>query len=200
MELLEELSEPTSFGHAVDHGAILSIGARSEDDVLTLGEPGDEVVIEEYSIARGGPTCIHTTHPVRICVDRQLEGGYRASQVEAEDQGASQIAQDALHRGEVRLPGIVHMKANLMYGIGDVEVGDRQVLQGPGEAPELSRIRNRRPKRGGDLGLCVHGHRDWLAVHQASTLKDVKSELALSEEETICLMLYGDPQKVVKRA
>jgi hypothetical protein len=120
--------------------------------------------------------------------------------VEAEVQGASQIAQDALHRGEVRLPGIVHMKANLMYGIGDVEVGDRQVLQGPGEAPELSRIRNRRPKRGGDLGLCVHGHRDWLAVHQASTLKDVKSELALSEEETICLMLYGDPQKVVKRA
>jgi hypothetical protein len=29
--------------------------------------------------------------------------------------------------------------------------------------------------------------------------KDVKSELALSEEESIYLMLYGDPKKIVKR-
>jgi hypothetical protein len=31
-------------------------------------------------------------------------------------------------------------------------------------------------------------------------LKDVESELALSEEESICLMLYRDHQKMVKRA
>jgi hypothetical protein len=31
-------------------------------------------------------------------------------------------------------------------------------------------------------------------------LKDVESELAPSEEESICLMLYRDPQKLVKRA
>jgi hypothetical protein len=30
-------------------------------------------------------------------------------------------------------------------------------------------------------------------------LKDVESELALSEEESICLMLYGYSQKMVKR-
>jgi hypothetical protein len=30
--------------------------------------------------------------------------------------------------------------------------------------------------------------------------KDVESELMLSEEESICLMLYGDPQKMLKRA
>jgi hypothetical protein len=29
------------------------------------------------------------------------------------------------------------MKANLLYDIGDVGVGERQVLEGPGEAPEL---------------------------------------------------------------
>jgi hypothetical protein len=51
MELLEEMSEPTSFGHAIDHDVILSLGARSGDDVLTLGGPGDEVVAEEYNIA-----------------------------------------------------------------------------------------------------------------------------------------------------
>jgi hypothetical protein len=41
MELLEELSKPTSFGHIVCHGAVLSLGARMGDDVLSLGGPGD---------------------------------------------------------------------------------------------------------------------------------------------------------------
>jgi hypothetical protein len=41
MELLEELSEPTSFRHAVGHGAVLSLDARSGDNVLLLGGPRD---------------------------------------------------------------------------------------------------------------------------------------------------------------
>jgi hypothetical protein len=67
--------------------------------------------------------------------------------------------------------------------------------KGPDEAPELSQISNRMTESGGDLGLRVHGHRDWLAVHHASMLKNIESELALSEEGSIGLMLYGDPQK-----
>jgi hypothetical protein len=113
--------------------------------------------------------------------------------VEAKVQGASQIVYDALHRGEVRLPRIMHMKANLLDGIGDVGAGERQVLEGPGETPELSQISNRRPGSGGDLGLPVHGHQDQLVVHHASALKDVESKLTLNEEEFIGLMLYGDP-------
>jgi hypothetical protein len=112
--------------------------------------------------------------------------------VEAEVQGLSQIAQDALHRGVVRLSGIMHMKANLLDDVGDVRAGERQVLEGPGEAPELSRTSNRRPKSGGGLGLHVHRHRDQFAVYHASVLKDVESKLSLGEEESICLMLYGD--------
>jgi hypothetical protein len=92
MELLKELSETTRFNHVVGHNVILSLSAQSGDDVLALGGPGDEVVTEEHIIARGGLACIWTTCPVRICVDRQLGGGGRASQVEAEVQGASQIA------------------------------------------------------------------------------------------------------------
>jgi hypothetical protein len=168
MDLLEELPESTSFSHTVGHGATLSLSARSRDDVLALGGSGDEVVTEEHSVARGGPTCIRATRPVRIHVDRQLGGGGRASQVEAEVQGPSQIAQDALHRGDVRFLGIMHMKANLLDGVGDVGVGERQVLEGPGEAPKLSRISSRRPGSGGDLGLRVHGRRDRLAVRHAS--------------------------------
>jgi hypothetical protein len=70
MEVLEELPEPTSFNHAICHNVILSLGARSGDDVLTLGGPGDKVIVEEHSVARGEPTCIRATLPVRIRVDR----------------------------------------------------------------------------------------------------------------------------------
>jgi hypothetical protein len=51
IELLEELPKPTSFSHAVRHGALLSLSARSGDDVLALGGPGDEVVDEEHNIS-----------------------------------------------------------------------------------------------------------------------------------------------------
>jgi hypothetical protein len=51
MEILEELSEPTSFGHAVGHDAILSLDTRAGDDVLAFRGPEDEVVTEEHKIA-----------------------------------------------------------------------------------------------------------------------------------------------------
>jgi hypothetical protein len=79
MELLDELPEPTSFSHAVGHDAILSLGARSGDDVLALGGPGDKIVAEEHNVARGGPACIQVTRLVHICVDRQLGRGGEAS-------------------------------------------------------------------------------------------------------------------------
>jgi hypothetical protein len=41
IEFLEELSEPISFGHAIGHGAVLSLVTRPGDDVLPLGGSGD---------------------------------------------------------------------------------------------------------------------------------------------------------------
>jgi hypothetical protein len=76
----------------------------------------------------------------------------------------------ALYRGKVRLLGIMHMEPDLLDGVGDVKAGERQVLEGPSEAPELSWISNRRPGSSIDLGLCVHGCRGQLKVHPASTL------------------------------
>jgi hypothetical protein len=64
--------------------------------------------------------------------------------------------QSALHSGEVELPRIMHVEADLLDGIGDVGVGEHQVLEGPDEAPQVSRISNRRPRLSGDLGMCVH--------------------------------------------
>jgi hypothetical protein len=99
----------------------------------------------------------------------------------------------------VRLPEIMHMEANLLDGVGDVGVGEHHLLEAPDEALILTQISNRMPRSGGDLGLHVLRSQDRLTVRHASTLKDVEIKLALSEEESIGLMLYRDPQKVVKR-
>jgi hypothetical protein len=80
---------------------------------------------------------------------------------------------------------IMHVKADLLDGAGNVRVGERQVLEGPSEAPVLSQISNRRPKLDRDIGMCVHEHRNWLAVHHSRMLKDIKSIMALSEEEPV---------------
>jgi hypothetical protein len=101
--------------------------------------------------------------------------------------------QNVLHGGKVGLPRILHVEADLLDGICVVGAGERQVLEGPSEAPEVSQISNRRPRLGGHLGLCVHWRRNRLAFHHASTLKNIESKLALSEEEHVCLILYGDP-------
>jgi hypothetical protein len=39
----------------------------------------------------------------------------------------------------------MHVGADLLDGVGDVRAGERRVLEGTSEAPELSQISNRRP-------------------------------------------------------
>jgi hypothetical protein len=90
------------------------------------------------------------------------------------------------------LPWIMHVEADLLDDVGEVGAGERQVLEGSGEAPEVSQISNRRPRLSGDLGLCVHRCQNRLAVHHVNSLKNIESKLTLSEEELIRLMLYGD--------
>jgi hypothetical protein len=92
----------------------------------------------------------------------------------------------------------MHVEPDLLYDVGDVETGKRQVLDGPSEAPKVSRISNRRPGLGGDLGMRVHWHQNQLVVHHASSFKNVEIKLTLSEEEPISLMLYGDSQEMME--
>jgi hypothetical protein len=97
-----------------------------------------------------------------------------------------------LHGGEVGLPWIIHVEADVLDDVGDVGAGEHQVQEGPDEAPEVSRISIRRLALGGDLGLHVHQRRDWLVVHHGSSLKNTERKPMLSEEEPVRLMLYGD--------
>jgi hypothetical protein len=103
-----------------------------------------------------------------------------------------------LHDSEVGFLGIVHVEADLLDDVGDVGAGERQVLEGPSKAPEVSRISNKRPRLSGDLGMCVHRCQNRLVVHHDSLLKNIESNLTLSEEEPIRLMLYGDSRKMME--
>jgi hypothetical protein len=96
----------------------------------------------------------------------------------------------------VGLPWIMHVEVDLLDDVGDIGAGELQVLEGPGEAPEVSRISNRRPGLGRNLGLRVHWRQNRLAVYHASLLKNIESKLTLSEEELVRLMLYGDSQEM----
>jgi hypothetical protein len=98
----------------------------------------------------------------------------------------------------VGLSWIMHVETNLLDGVGDIGVGERQILEGPSEAPEVSWISNRRPRLSKDLGMRVHQYQNHLAVHHASSLKNVESKLMLSEEELVSLMLYGDSQEMME--
>jgi hypothetical protein len=106
--------------------------------------------------------------------------------------------QSVLHGGEVGLSWIVHVEADLLDGVGNVGPGERQVLESSSEAPEMSQISNRRPRLGEDLDLRIHQHQNWLTVHHACSLKNVKSKLMLSKEEPASLILYGDSQEMME--
>jgi hypothetical protein len=41
----------------------------------------------------------------------------------------------------------MHVEVDLLDGVGDVRVGERQVLEVPGEAPEVNQITYRRPRQ-----------------------------------------------------
>jgi hypothetical protein len=51
----------------------------------------------------------------------------------------------------------MHMETDLLDGVGNVGAGERQVIERPNKAPELSWIINRRSGSGRELGLCVNG-------------------------------------------
>ena len=54
------MTEPTRLNHVIGDGEVLSLGTRAGDHGLTIGGPGDEVVLQKDNIATGGPTGVWT--------------------------------------------------------------------------------------------------------------------------------------------
>jgi hypothetical protein len=180
VELLEQLTEPGHLSHAVGHDPILSLDAGAEDDRLALQRPGDEAVLEEHDIARGGSARVGTARLVSIGVDAKLCGRGPA-QKKLEVKGATQVPHDPLHRGEVRFPRVVHVEAHLLDGVGDVRPGEDEVLKCPDSTSVASQIEDQVVGHG-DLALRIHRGRTGFTLGHASALKEVDGVLPLVKE------------------
>jgi hypothetical protein len=104
--------------------------------------------------------------------------------------GALKVPKDALHSREMGLTGVVHVEAHLLDHIGNVGLDKGEVLECPSQAAVGSRVADKGPHAGGDLGLSVDRRGAELAVAHASTLKDIPSILALVEEDVGSLLYW----------
>ena len=91
----------------------------------------------------------------------------------------------------------MHVDAHLLDGVGDVILGEDEVLQCP-DNDVAGRISDRGAS-GGDLALCVHRGRAELALVHASALEEVDDVLPLVKEQALRTTLNVDPQEVVER-
>jgi hypothetical protein len=109
-----------------------------------------------------------------------------------------EVGQDLLKSGEMGLPRGVHVQTHKLDGVGDVGLGEGQVLEGTSQATLGRRVGDRGPVVLRELCLCVNMHGAGLAVGHASLLQDVDGILALVEEEILRSTLDGDANEVVK--
>jgi hypothetical protein len=98
----------------------------------------------------------------------------------------------------MRLSRVMHVKAHLLNGVGNVGPSEEEVLKGPGKTPVAGWIGNQ-GAGGGEFALHVHWSRAGLAFNHASVFKDVDSVLPLVEEHALGTTLDCDPQEVVER-
>jgi hypothetical protein len=79
----------------------------------------------------------------------------------------------------------VHMQTNLMHNIGDVELGEHQVLKSIGGTPKLGSILYRRPGVHSKLCLDVNWSHTRLAISHGHTLKNLQCVGALVKKQPI---------------
>jgi hypothetical protein len=132
---------------------------------------------------------VETTSLVDIGVEDELEGG-TATGKQVVVKGALEVAEDLLHCYEMGLSRVMHMEAHLSGRIGDVGLGECEVLESPGQTTVGSRVTDGVAHVRGDLGLSVDRRGAELEVALASTLKDVLSVLVLVQEEDVGVLLH----------
>jgi hypothetical protein len=92
----------------------------------------------------------------------------------------------------MRLPRVVHVKAHLLDGVGNVGPGEEEVLKGPGKTPVAGWIGDRGAGCR-EFALRIHKSREGLAFNHASTFKNVDDVLPLVEEQALGTALDSDP-------
>jgi hypothetical protein len=75
-----------------------------------------------------------------------------------------EAAKDALHSSEMRLTRIMHVESHLLDHVGDVRLGEGEVMKSPSQAPVGSQVTDMGTRVRGDLGLSVHKHGTMLII------------------------------------
>jgi hypothetical protein len=111
---------------------------------------------------------------------------------------ASEVAEETLEGSEVRLPRIMHMKAQLLNRISDVRPSEAEVLESTNETPVRGGIRHPVPLGLRQLVLHVNWSGTGVAIGHPSSLKDVKSVLPLVKKKSSRMRRNSDPKEVVE--
>lgn len=111
-------------------------------------------------------------------------------------QRVTDVVQNTLESGEMRLPWFVHMKADLLSCIGDIGSGEGDILKSTQEATKVCRIRHWCVV-GRELRIHINRRRAGLVVSRASTIKDLNHIPTLGEKETraCVLCIHGKKMK-----
>ena len=117
---------------------------------------------------------------------------------QAEANSAMDVAEETLQCSKVRLSGIMHVKTDLLNGIGEIRPGEGEVLQGTGEAAVGSRISHGNTQISRQLRLSFERSGAWLAISHPSPLHNVECILPLVKEQARRASLNSNAQEVVE--
>jgi hypothetical protein len=194
VELVEELAQPGGLCHAVGHSTRPQ--RWSERRRANAWPPKRQGWRPGTRRNRRWTGACWDSQPSQCrCRPRAPTSGWSEKEVVVE--GAAEVAQNPLERGEMGLPRSVHMQAHLLDDVCDVGPGEGEVLEHAGQAPVGRRVGDRRPVVLRELCLSVDRRGAGPAVRHASPLQDVDGVLALVEEETLGPTLGGDAEEVV---
>ena len=84
-------------------------------------------------------------------------------------QSSMEIPQDVLHGAKVGLPQVIHVKTDLLNGIGNIWAGESEILEGPSYAVIMGGVRHGGPING-ELGVSIHMGAARLVVTHTSTV------------------------------
>ena len=117
---------------------------------------------------------------------------------QAEANNATDVAEETLQCSKVRLPGIMHVKTDLLNGIGEIRPGESEVLQSASQTPVGSRISHRITQISRQLRLSVDRSGAGLAISHPSPLQNIECILSLVKEKARRARLNSDAQEVVE--
>jgi hypothetical protein len=166
--------------------------------VLPLWRPRYQVVTEEDTVTWCRTTSVGAANPVDIGISDEISG-WGAVELKTVIKSALNVLENPLDQGEMRLPWVMHIEANLLDGISNVRSGECEILQGAQEAMILCHIRDWGTIRR-ELGTCVNRSRTQFAIRHPDVLKNINHILALWEKETPTLLSNWDTQEVMQCA